>query len=334
MVSPFGNVTDHVPMASIVSGWLSVSQPPKAKTEDAEKFMPMQDQYVIGSVTIVQLVGLSVKPRIASARNDSAVRAADPSPLSAATGLGDMLPDPIHEIAPTLFDMKSTQSLGLAADVSTAHISFEAAVDRPAQNAESPDASNASEMPLYQFPVLPVATSDGANGRNSPPTVDESPGNVPGAEPVAGNSNQPVTETAITPSDASTTNAPSTTELVSTVNANANLNLASNAPTTGDPVENAAMTEGVKIIVDDKILDFAAYSESQALVSSDQQMLVADVGLLATFLEFQDSGIGGYGQYAIIDLAGMPSPEPKGHSYSEFVAPLHQLSATDALPVI
>ena len=48
----------------------------------------MQDKFAIGPVTIVQLVGLNTKPRIASAQVDAAVRAADPLPPTTLAAAG------------------------------------------------------------------------------------------------------------------------------------------------------------------------------------------------------------------------------------------------------
>ncbi len=58
----------------------------------------MQDKYNIGPVTIVQLVGLSAKPRIASVQTDVAARAADPIPMSAAAGFGDDVSRPVADL--------------------------------------------------------------------------------------------------------------------------------------------------------------------------------------------------------------------------------------------
>ena len=68
----------------------------------------MQDKFVIGPVSIVQLVGLTAKPRIASAQVDAAVRAADVSPpVSAHVGIVQDMQDNVAEISVSYFDIKA-----------------------------------------------------------------------------------------------------------------------------------------------------------------------------------------------------------------------------------
>jgi hypothetical protein len=98
----------------------------------------MQDKFTIGPVTLVQLVGLTAKPRIASAQADGAVRAADPSPPSAAAGLGDELSQPIAELASSYLDIRAAPALGVSADPAGGQISFESGVDRPVVDASAP----------------------------------------------------------------------------------------------------------------------------------------------------------------------------------------------------
>lgn len=98
----------------------------------------MQDKYTIGPVTLVQLVGLTAKPRIASAQADGAVRAADPSPPSAAVGLGDELSQPVAELASSYLDLRAAPALGVSADPAGGQISLESGVDRPIVDASAP----------------------------------------------------------------------------------------------------------------------------------------------------------------------------------------------------
>lgn len=98
----------------------------------------MQDKYNIGPVTIVQLVGLSAKPRIASVQTDVAARAADPIPMSAAAGFGDDVSQPVADIDISFQTVKAAPALGLSADPARGHISIEAGVDRPVVDANAP----------------------------------------------------------------------------------------------------------------------------------------------------------------------------------------------------
>jgi hypothetical protein len=97
----------------------------------------MQDKFSIGPVNIVQLVGLTAKPRIASAQGDAAVRAADAVPPSAAAGLGDDLSQPVAEVAASYLNIKAAPVLGLSADPAGSHIALEAGVDRPIVDASA-----------------------------------------------------------------------------------------------------------------------------------------------------------------------------------------------------
>lgn len=98
----------------------------------------MQDKYNIGPVTIVQLVGLSAKPRIASVQTDVAARAADPIPMSAAAGFGDDVSQPVADLNISFQTVKAAPALGLSADPARGHISIEAGVDRPVVDANAP----------------------------------------------------------------------------------------------------------------------------------------------------------------------------------------------------
>jgi hypothetical protein len=98
----------------------------------------MQDKISIGPVTLVQLVGLSAKPRIASVQADGAVRPADAPPSSAVAGLGDGLSQVVNEIAGSFLNLKQVQSLNLVAENGGARIALEAGVDRPIADASAP----------------------------------------------------------------------------------------------------------------------------------------------------------------------------------------------------
>lgn len=98
----------------------------------------MQDKYNIGPVTIVQLVGLSAKPRIASVQTDVAARAADPIPMSAAAGFGENVSQPVADLDISFQTVKAAPALGLSADPARGHISIEAGVDRPVVDANAP----------------------------------------------------------------------------------------------------------------------------------------------------------------------------------------------------
>lgn len=98
----------------------------------------MQDKYNIGPVTIVQLVGLSAKPRIASVQTDVAARAADPIPMSAAAGFGDDVSQPVADLHISFQTVKAAPALGLSADPARGYISIEAGVDRPVVDANAP----------------------------------------------------------------------------------------------------------------------------------------------------------------------------------------------------
>lgn len=139
----------------------------------------MQDKFSIGPVTIVQLVGIAAKPRIASAQADGAARAADPIPPSAAAGLGDDLTQPISEIASSYLNLKASAALGVSADPVRGQLSMESGVDRPVVDASAPvsanDPSTFEESPSDDF--LP---NPGLGGRDAaPPTNDDAGAIIP-----------------------------------------------------------------------------------------------------------------------------------------------------------
>jgi hypothetical protein len=110
----------------------------------------MQDKISIGPVTLVQLVGLSAKPRIASVQADGAVRSADAPPSSAVAGLGDGLNQPITDIQASFLNVKQAQSLNVVAENGGARIAFDSGVDRPVADASAP-ASAIDPSTFYKF---------------------------------------------------------------------------------------------------------------------------------------------------------------------------------------
>jgi hypothetical protein len=249
--------------------------------------MGMQDKYNIGPVTIVQLVGLSAKPKIASVQTDAAARAADPVPMSAAAGFGDDMSQPLADVVPSFQSVKVMPALGLSADPVRSHISLEAGVDRPVVDANAP-----------------VSTID-------PSTFDKAPldGNLP--DPSIGPRGE-----AILPDDAP-----------------------SYAPDamSGDPADAdiaaiaiGAVFDGIETFGDDHILDFSTVIEvgEATLDATTLAQANTEVAIALAF-----SGIVDWGDFAIIDCAGGISPEPQLMN-DDFVAPVHQLSATDAIPVL
>ncbi len=181
----------------------------------------MQDKFSIGPVNIVQLVGLTAKPRIASAQADGAARAADPIPPSAAAGLGDDLSKPIAEIVSSYLNVKAAPVLNLSSDSMGSHIALEAGVDRPIVDANAPASA------------VDPSISDDFLPRNNP--VDPS-------APVRGEVTSPDGAAAIVPNVAEKgeTDAP-----VSSV---------------ADSTVLGYVFDGVDSFGDDKILDFSANS--------------------------------------------------------------------------
>lgn len=131
----------------------------------------MQDRFSIGPVTIVQLVGLTAKPRIASAQADGAARAADATPPSAAAGLGDNLTQPLANSEPSYLNLKPAPALSLTADPVGSHISLEAGVDRPVVDANA-----------LTPPIGPSASDNFLPGNNPVNPSTQVRGEVPSAD--------------------------------------------------------------------------------------------------------------------------------------------------------
>jgi hypothetical protein len=134
--------------------------------------MYMQDKYAIGPVTIVQLVGLNAKPRIASAKIDASVRAADPlPPASAAAGFGDDGAALLADVDNGHFDLKVPASIALAAPQMRANISLEGSVDRPVSSSSSQGNNTASDPDDIDLAGLLGQLNGGANPPSDVPEL-------------------------------------------------------------------------------------------------------------------------------------------------------------------
>ncbi len=247
----------------------------------------MQDKFSIGPVNIVQLVGLTAKPRIASAQADGAARAADATPPSAAAGLGDDLSQPVTEIASSYLNLKAAPGLNLSADPMGSHIALEAGVDRPIVDANAP-APAIDPSAFDQFPPNKNLPEPGVDGRG---------------------------ETILPGKDAS---------VIPDAIEDAPVEAPAEISASGD------VFDGVTTFSDDQILDFTikidnaefAQDAKSSTMSSNDDDAIHSI-----------NSMDGFGGFAIIDCAGNISPEPQLMN-DEFVAPMHQLSATDAVPFI
>jgi hypothetical protein len=202
--------------------------------------MSMQDKFAIGPVTIVQLVGLTTKPRIASAQVDAAVRAADPlPPASAHAGIGQELLQTVGETSATFFDIKAPQALALTAAPMHASIGFEAGVDRAVAGESGPQPITVPFDLQGNFDLAAlIAALRGIAPTPAPaptPPADTAP-TVPTAPSV-----EPQPPTA--PGDVPAPGAPGDDAFVG-----------GEAEDDGD-----AVFDGIEAFGDDKILDFEAY---------------------------------------------------------------------------
>lgn len=247
----------------------------------------MQDKYNIGPVTIVQLVGLSAKPRIASVQTDAAARAADPIPISAAAGFGEDVSQPVADIVASVQSVKATQALGISADAPRGQISLEAGVDRPVVDANAP-VSTIDPSTFDKMPVDGSLTDPSIGTRSDALLPDGTPSNGP-------NSMGDIQD---------------------------DFNVAE--------LPMGAVFDGIETFGDDQIMDFSVaidIGESQL----DATTTATANGEIA--MELALSVMVDWGEFAIIDCAGGISPEPQLMN-DDFVAPVHQLSATDAIPVL
>lgn len=258
----------------------------------------MQDKYTIGSVTIVQLVGLQAKPKIASAQSDGAVRAADPVPPSAAAGFGNDFSLPIDEIAVSSNNLKAAPSLGLVTNPLGARIALEAGADRPVADANAPAPAidpSAFDLLLQKLGLTLPPIADGATAS----TAITSP-NAPA--PSISDVDHPASNDGITPSN----------------------------PSFADLSDDAVIFDGAVLFGDDQILNFEIEInnvEFSQQATGSNMLSSADDTMLSSY------NMDGWGEFAIIDCAGGISPEPQLMN-NDFDAPMHQISATDAVPLI
>jgi hypothetical protein len=87
---------------------------------------------------------------------------------------------------------------------------------------------------------------------------------------------------------------------------------------------------GVITFSNDQILDFTIKIDNAEFAQDAKSSTMSSS---ADDAIHSIDGMYGWGGFAIIDCAGNISPEPQLLNY-EFVSPMHQLSATDAVPVI
>lgn len=293
----------------------------------------MQDKFAIGPVTIVQLVGLNTKPRIASAQVDAAVRAADPLPPTtlAAAGIGSELASKVSELVPEHFSIKAPPMLTLTAPQMHASIAFEAGVDRPV-------ASGGDSNPQFKlFDGLPsnidlaaliASLRNGGSAGTSPTTSPPAPVPPPDAPTTATPAPDkiapvvdPVAPTAPDAPPAAAADAPPTADLLP-------------LPDPGTAADGGVIFDGAMSFGDDMILDFEAYYAETGLASapaSAEAMGAAEAQLL---MDMQDIAAVDLGGYYIIDVAGLLSPEPHNLNPHNFTAPQYQLSAHDGIIAI
>lgn len=293
----------------------------------------MQDKFAIGPVTIVQLVGLNTKPRIASAQPDAAVRAADPLPPTtlAAAGIGSDLASKVGEVVPDHFSIKAPPMLTLTAPDMRAHIAFEGAVDRPAggESGPSPQFKLFDGLPSNIDLAALIATLRNGGTAGTSPTV---PSPVPVPSPDAPSTTtpapdkiapvvDPVAPTAPDAPPAAIGDTPATADLLP-------------LPDPGIAADGGVIFDGAMSFGDDMILDFEAYYAETGLASapaSAEAMGAAEAELL---MDMQDIAPVDLGGYYIVDVAGLLSPEPHNLSPHNFTAPQHQLSAHDGIIAI
>lgn len=118
--------------------------------------MELPDKYAVGSVTLVDLLGLTASPRIPSASSDGAVLAADSTPPqpSAAAGMGQQAADAASDPVPHYFALQSAPPSALQPSGVTAHISAGPGSPVPPQHGV-PDSGEASDAQSNKAAVSP-----------------------------------------------------------------------------------------------------------------------------------------------------------------------------------
>lgn len=242
----------------------------------------MQDRFAIGPVTIVQLVGLSNKPRIVSTHVDTAVRTADPlPPPSAVAGFGIDMDNILSEIEISYFDIKTPASLSITAPTYSGSISFDAAVDRAV-------ADNGPQQAAPQFIALPdnidLASLLSLLRGETKPTV---PADVPpmaGVQPVVGD-HPSVVDPTTGPADAPVSIVPVESPTAPTSEIT---ELSATEPDGPDFIFDGAAHFG-----DDAILDFEAYyADAGLLHSTETTDAAADVLFNAALAEHAGIDLG------------------------------------------
>lgn len=280
----------------------------------------MQDKFAIGPVTIVQLVGLNSKPRIASAQVDAAVRAADPLPPTtlAAAGIGSEIDAKIGETIVSSFNIKSPPMVTLIAPDMQGAIAFDGAVDRPVGNEGdgSPPFKFFDNLPSNIDIAALIATlrDGGSSSAPPPPPAADAPDKiVPINDPVTAN---PVADS--TP--------PSATVAVP---------VAPDADTAEtEPVDTGAVFDGAMSFGDDMILDFEAYYDATGVAAISSAVEAAGSAEAQLMVDIVDVVALDTGGYYMIDVAGLLSPEPHTLGPGNFEVPQHQLSAHDGIVAI
>jgi len=294
----------------------------------------MQDKFAIGPVTIVQLVGLNTKPRIASAQPDAAVRAADPLPPTtlAAAGIGSELSAKVGEVTPDHFSIKAPPMLTLTAPDMQAHIAFEGAVDRPvsSEGDSNPQFKLFDGLPSNIDLAALIATLRNGGSAGSGPTT---PSPAPLPEPQPGVTPAPDKIAPIVDPAAPSPSPPSP-------DGDAPVSAEPQPP--ADPLLSAdgadgdggVTFDGALSFSDDMILDFEAYYAENGLVEASAGAEATGAIEVQMLMDMQDVVPADLGGYYIVDVAGLLSPEPHNLNPHNFVAPQHQLSAHDGIIAI
>jgi hypothetical protein len=271
----------------------------------------MQDKFAIGPVSIVQLVGLTSKPRIASAQVDVAVRAADVSlPVSAHVGIVQDLQNNVGETTVSYFDIKAPQMLSLTAAPMHASISFEAGVDRAVADSGGPhsglpqsffdglsqNTDLASLLATLRGGAVPVSVPlPPSGGETTPADVPTLPnaGSVPDSSTVA-----PVDTIAVT-----------------------------------DTADSGFIFDGAESFGDDKILNFETYYKDAGLFAAEPHFATGDVHA-DMVIEMHDFFAADLSMFDFADSSGIPSLELPRFSTHVLEVPQHPDASIDAIPPI